>query len=105
MIFSFSSDTVPALNIIGGKARSLIVATQVGFKVPSGFVLGVEFFGPWFAKVEKVESGAAWQAFLNTSDEQIHSCCNAVKDACATLKLSSGQSVTSSEWFSGHIAL
>lgn len=88
MIFSFSSDTVPALNVVGGKARSLIEASQAGFKVHNGFVLGVEFFGPWFAQVY---SGADWQTFLGASDEQIRTCCDAIKDDCATLTLSPEQ--------------
>lgn len=88
MIFSFTGDTVPPLNTVGGKARSLIEATQADFNVPNGFVLGVEFFQPWFAEVQ---SGAAWQAFLDANDEQIRNCCDAVKDNCATLTLSTEQ--------------
>ena len=55
LIYHFSSEKLPELSEIGGKAQSLIIMKQEGFSVPNGFVLAVDFFEPWFEEVEKSE--------------------------------------------------
>ena len=88
MIHPFSTDPTPALRQVGGKARSLIEATAVGFKVPAGFVLDVDFFKPW---LDEVRAGAAWHAFLESGAGDTRDACAAVKAACAPLTLTGGQ--------------
>ena len=88
MIHPFSAAPVPALDLVGGKARSLIEATAAGFNVPAGFVLDVDFFRPW---LDAVRAGPAWQAFLDCADDDTRTACDAVKASCASLTLTDGQ--------------
>lgn len=88
MIHPFSVADAPSLGAVGGKARSLIEATAVGFNVPTGFVLDVEFFQPW---LEQVRSDAAWQAFLDSAEDDTRAACDAVKAACGDLALTDVQ--------------
>jgi len=89
MITSFSTDDVPTLAEVGGKARSLIIATLAGFDVPNGFVLSVDFFRPWIEEIERSES---WAAFLTSSDNDLRESCDAIKALCAGLQPTSHQS-------------
>jgi phosphoenolpyruvate synthase/pyruvate phosphate dikinase len=44
MIYNFNTTEKPALNVVGGKAKSLIATTQAGLPVPGGLALTVAFF-------------------------------------------------------------
>ena len=88
MIHPFSTTPPPALGQVGGKARSLIEATAAGFNVPAGFVLDVDFFQPW---LEEVRAGSAWQAFLDSGDDDTRAACDDVKAACTSLALTDEQ--------------
>ena len=87
MIHPFFATPVPALGLVGGKARSLIEATAAGFNVPAGFALDVDFFQPW---LDEVRAGSAWQAFLDSGDDT-RAACAAVKADCASLTLTDEQ--------------
>ena len=52
-VYHFSTETSPALAEVGGKGLSLIRMSQVGFSVPSGFVLTAVFFQPWFDQLHQ----------------------------------------------------
>ncbi len=86
--FLFSSQKIPFLQEVGGKAQSLIVMTQEKFPVPTGFVLAVGFFQPWF---EKVEKSAAWKRFLKSSEAGLKKNCDALKKSCLGFKLTAAQ--------------
>ncbi len=88
MIHPFSGTPVPTLGQVGGKARSLIEATAAGFKVPTGFVLDVNFFQPW---LDEVRAGSAWHAFLDSGDDDTRAACDGVKAACTSLALTDEQ--------------
>ncbi len=88
MIHRFTVETVPSIQDVGGKARSLIEATHAGFNVPDGLVLDVEYFQPWLDNVTKSD---AWAGFLATSEADIKRHCDAVKDACASLAFDAPQ--------------
>ena len=88
MIHTFTVETVPSIQDVGGKARSLIEATHSGFNVPDGFVLDVEYFQPWLDNVTKSD---AWAGFLATSEADIKRHCDGVKDFCASLALDAPQ--------------
>ena len=94
MIHPFSITPPPALGQVGGKARSLIEATAAGFNVPAGFVLDVDFFQPW---LEEVRAGSAWQAFLDSGDDDTRAACDGVKEACASLTLTDAQQAAVNE--------
>ena len=94
MIHPFFATPVPALGQVGGKARSLIEATAAGFNVPAGFVLDVDFFQPW---LDEVRAHPAWQAFLDSGDDDTRAACDAVKAACTSLALTDEQQAALSE--------
>ncbi len=94
MIHPFSTTPPPALGQVGGKARSLIEATAAGFNVPAGFVLDVDFFQPW---LEEVRAGSAWQAFLDSGDDDTRAACDDVKAACASLTLTDARQAAVNE--------
>ena len=54
----------------------------------AGFVLDVEFFQPW---LEQVRSDAAWQAILDSAEDNTRAACDAVKAACGDLALTDVQ--------------
>ena len=84
MIRPFSETPVPPSARSGGKARSRVEATAAGFNVPAGFVLDVDFFQPW---LDEVRASSAWQAFLDSREDDTRGACDAVKAACASLAL------------------
>ena len=88
MFHPFSTTPTPALGQVGGKARSLIEATAAGFNVPAGFALDVDFFQPW---LDEVQAGSAWQAFLDSGDDDTRAACDGVKAACTSLALTDEQ--------------
>ena len=88
MFHPFSTTPTPALGQVGGKARSLIEATAAGFNVPAGFALDVNFFQPW---LDEVQAGSAWQAFLDSGDDDTRAACDGVKAACTSLALTDEQ--------------
>ena len=56
-----STQGVPLLAEVGGKAASLIRLGQAGFKVPGGVVLTTAFFAPW---IQQIEISEAWQSVI-----------------------------------------
>ncbi len=94
MIHPFSTTPTPALGQVGGKARSLIEATAAGFNVPAGFALDVDFFQPW---LDEVRAGSAWQAFLDSGDDDTRAACDDVKAACASLTLTDARQAAVNE--------
>ena len=88
MIHAFMLTTTPELAQVGGKGRSLIEATAANLPVPDGFVLGVDFFGPW---MDRVEQSSAWAAFAQAPQDELRTHCEAVKTFCAGLELTPEQ--------------
>lgn len=70
MIYNFKTDKSPKSSQVGGKAKALIETTKVGFPVPEGFALSVEFFQPWLVEIK---SSKEWENMLgDTSKENCH---------------------------------
>ena len=88
MITLFSTADATSLDQVGGKAHSLIDATQAGFSVPPGVVLSVDFFRSW---LDDVESSEVWVGFLSSSEEELKESCEAVKARCSGLQLTPTQ--------------
>lgn len=61
-IYNFNSKTIPHLSQVGGKAKALMEMTNVGFPVPSGLVLTVDFFVPWIEKMKETEE---WKSLIS----------------------------------------
>ena len=85
MIFNFNEKNVPPLSQIGGKAKALIETTKVGFPVPDGIALSVEFFDEWF-KVVKTSS-----EFKIAIKDVTNKNCEAVKTLAENMKFTSVQ--------------
>ena len=56
--------------------------------MPAGFALDVNFFQPW---LDEVQAGSAWQAFLDSGDDDTRAACDGVKAACTSLALTDEQ--------------
>ena len=84
-IFSFNTKQLPLLNQVGGKARSLIQATQAGLPVPEGMVLSVAFFAPWTADIKASQQ---WQQLL---DNPCKKNCDDVKQLAQQMSFSEQQ--------------
>jgi phosphohistidine swiveling domain-containing protein len=52
-IFPFTSNDLPDMDQVGGKALALIQMTRAGMPVPPGFVLTVKFFDPWIERLKQ----------------------------------------------------
>jgi len=83
--YTFDSPVKASLAEVGGKALSLIEATQAGFPVPGGFVLAVYFFQPW---IQIIQTSFEWKKFLKDPTKEA---CDAIKASCGNLKLSASQ--------------
>jgi len=92
---SSSSSSVPSIDQVGGKGRSLLVCRQQEeFHVPEGCILTVAFFEPW---VQHIQSTAAFvtafgkQDTTGTTTSPRREDCEAVQLLCATLSLNKEQ--------------
>lgn len=73
VIYNFTTNQNPALNEVGGKAKSLIATTQAGLPVPGGLALTVAFFQEW---TDTIKAGNEWKTLL----------ANPTKENCDTVK-------------------
>jgi phosphoenolpyruvate synthase/pyruvate phosphate dikinase len=55
MIYNFNTSESPPINVIGGKAKNLIITTQAGLPVPEGFALAVSYFSEWTKGIKNSE--------------------------------------------------
>jgi len=69
----------PSISQVGAKGFNLIKMSQQGLNVPSGFILTVQFFKPWFKKLQQTK---AWETFINNLDnaEQLQKTCDDLKN-------------------------
>lgn len=84
LIYRFDTKETPELLKVGGKANSLILMTKCGLPVPTGFVLSVAFFEPWF---DQIKETAEWQHVVNSSPNELKRHTEELKKACERLKL------------------
>jgi pyruvate,water dikinase len=78
----FSTNTLPELNHVGGKALALIQMTKAGMPVPPGFVLTVKFFKPW---MDILQQSPEWVVMNNVDAENIGQTAKAFQDLCVKL--------------------
>ncbi|WP_240839451.1 PEP/pyruvate-binding domain-containing protein [Acidaminobacter sp. JC074] len=52
--YEFSTKEFPEIKEVGGKALSLITMTKMGFNVPRGMVLTVDFFSDWLNELKSL---------------------------------------------------
>jgi len=91
LIYSFSTKEKPSISQVGSKGISLILSTQYGLSVPSGFVLTVEFFKPW---LNIIEDSQEWQNVLNSSDDELKQTTDIVKQLCENFQFTIEQQET-----------
>ncbi|MCP4398556.1 MAG: hypothetical protein GY801_14825 [bacterium] len=84
MICNFNTTEKPALNMVGGKAKSLIATTQAGLPVPGGLALTVAFFQEW---TDTMKAGDAWKTLVADPNKE-H--CDTVKALAQKLELTDG---------------
>jgi phosphoenolpyruvate synthase/pyruvate phosphate dikinase len=95
-IYHFSTNKLPKITEVGGKADSLIQMTKMGLPVPEGFVLTVNFFSPW---LDELKSTQAWQVFL---DQPTAKNCELLKEITSNYKFTTEQSNEINAAFSTH---
>ncbi|HTM68604.1 MAG TPA: PEP/pyruvate-binding domain-containing protein [Candidatus Binatia bacterium] len=76
LIYAFPGDDEAPLSMVGGKGASLIIGARGGLPVPAGFILSVEFFAEWMARLKGT---AAWRAFLQAPKDGLKQACDALK--------------------------
>lgn len=81
----------PSISQVGAKGFNLITMAQQGLNVPSGFILTVEFFKPWFKQLQQTK---AWETFVNNRDniEHLQKICNELKTITSSYTLDHEQS-------------
>jgi phosphoenolpyruvate synthase/pyruvate phosphate dikinase len=79
-ILSFSTNTLPEIGDVGGKALTLIQMTKAGMPVPPGFVLAVKFFKPWMDILQKAP---AWVVMKNVDAGEIGQAARALQSLCS----------------------
>jgi pyruvate,water dikinase len=88
LVYPFTTDEMPDLAQVGGKATSLIAMTRHGFPVPSGFVLSVAFFEPWLEHIQgTLEWASVLDSALNGGPKALARHCQAVKSMAMELEL------------------
>ena len=88
LIFSFNTPEPVSIQEVGGKALSLILMTQKGFPVPSGFILSVRFFDPW---LEQLADSLDWQASQTASGVALTHATQALQAQCRGFSLTAQQ--------------
>jgi len=95
-----STQEMPPLSEVGGKAASLIRLRQGGFKVPDGVVLTTAFFAPWIQQIEASETWGTVLATIHQSRarlpnleqrERLERACEKVKRFAAGLSFDAAQ--------------
>lgn len=61
-ILPFTSDKIPDISIVGGKALSLIQLTKLNINVPPGIILTMNFFKEW---MDLIKSSPNWTKMVN----------------------------------------
>ena len=87
-ILSFSTNTLPEMDDVGGKALALIQMTKAGMPVPPGFVLAVKFFKPWMDILQKAP---AWVVMKNIEAGEIGQAARALQSLCSNLNFTDQQ--------------
>jgi rifampicin phosphotransferase len=87
-IYRLAPDNETQAAIIGSKAFGLIRLMKAGLPVPSGIVLGVDFFAPWMTMLM---AHPVWSATMTAKPEMLVNICADVKAACAALHFSAAQ--------------
>ena len=87
-VYAFSEAKVPSLADVGGKGLSLILMFHAGLRVPTGFVLGVDFFDPWLAALKRSRH---WSDFVAANDGELADACNRLKAQTHNLSLDAEQ--------------
>jgi rifampicin phosphotransferase len=88
LIYTFPAAHQATLAEVGGKGLSLIEGSRVGFPVPPGFILSVDFFEPW---IHELKSTKAWSHFLHGSDAELLELCTSLKRVASGLAFTEEQ--------------
>ena len=95
MLVDLSTDEEPSSRAVGGKAASLILLKQAGFRVPGGVVLTTDFFAPWLLEIRASDE---WQQAIGLfADAQspnhgdVAAICAIVKDLSDSLSFNPEQ--------------
>jgi len=86
-----STQTIPRVADLGGKAASLVRLKQADFNVPDGYILDVDFFQSWN---QQVASSDEWQNILAGSTTDLlgfGQLCDQLKKFASTLAFSEDQ--------------
>jgi phosphoenolpyruvate synthase/pyruvate phosphate dikinase len=84
LVYPFTTDEIPELAQVGGKAMSLIFMTRRGLPVPPGFVLSVAFFKPW---LEHILETPEWTRALHSAPEDLKQNTATLERLCMGLEL------------------
>ena len=87
-ILPFSTNTLPEIGDVGGKALALIQMTKAGMPVPPGFVLAVKFFKPWMDILHKAP---VWVVMKNGEAGEIGQAAKALQSLCSNLNFTDQQ--------------
>ncbi|MCX6053329.1 MAG: PEP-utilizing enzyme [Chloroflexi bacterium] len=87
-IISFSTNTLPEIDHVGGKALALIQMTKAGMPVPPGFILAVKFFAPW---MDILKQAPEWSSMKKSGLSDIGQMARALQTLCRTLKFTDHQ--------------
>ena len=87
-ILSFSTNTLPERNRVGGKALALIQMTKAGMPVPPGFVLAVKFFTPW---MDILQQAPEWVVMTNIEAGEIGQAAKVLQGLCGNLNFTDQQ--------------
>ena len=85
LIYAFDTNETPTLSEVGGKALSLISATQASLPVPAGFALSVAFFDPW---TDNIKQTPQWAELLAAPTKPN---CDKVKQLAAKMQFTDDQ--------------
>jgi len=88
LIYTFPASHEATLAEVGGKGLSLIEGSRVGFPVPPGFILSVDFFEPW---IHELKSTKEWSHFLDGSDAELPELCTSLKRVASGLAFTEEQ--------------
>ena len=90
-ILPFSTNTLPDMDEVGGKALALIQMTKAGMPVPPGFVLAVKFFKPWMDILQKAP---AWVVMKTVEAGEIGQAARALQSLFGNLDLLINRNLT-----------
>ena len=87
-VYYFPDKNHATVTEVGGKGLSLIQGCLAGLPVPSGFILSVSFFQPWFQELQKTEN---WKKFIQPEKFDLKKSSVLLKEKALTLSLTSEQ--------------